>query len=1316
MFFNIERHLIVIILCEITLTVHAIVKSNSVDSIKKSLEEHQGHLLVNRSKTNSVPLKIANVSQIEYDPPKKKKKKKMLRPITLPLIQDWAKDISNILHQNENLTVRRDILLKGFSDIKIEVRNGTAIVEKAAKALEELLERRGRAAEAIMRKAEELAAKRKNPPSNYVFTKSIKIDELKELKPDEDTPDEKGKEWDMPQNCSSRNRVVLVNSAHFDAKVSLEQTSVHVAAEVFECDPRVIGHIYWTEGLMSTFRDNYAKDATLDLQYMCSAKGFLRHYPAALWQSMYKLSVGGEELYDCRLRPWYVSAGGAPRDVLVLLDGSGSMNSSSNLVVAEQFILALLNALTDDDQVNVLRFNVEVESPIPCFSDKLVPANHVNSAAMMAVLRYKKPTNETWMAEVLQYSVQLLQKQREATTRPPSCQQALVILTDSLYANYTELMHHLDPEGTIRLFVLWLHDRNGLRDDTDVYGDAVSCDRDGYYVKLITHADVTEQVMNILRVMERPLVAQRKRRPRVYSDVYANVEDPRRSDYYWQQKENAEQVYRYSELRKNKDQFLATARQYGDYLHMRKLERYGQYYESEDINYRLQVSVSVPAFDSTTVENITIVLNEEKQRNSTRTYPVNRLLGVAGVDIPIDHLKLILPYYLVGAGGSLFIVDHRGNIVTHDNSKPVFDGDILRPGYRTVDFLDVEQPAKDHLPRNYPQEWLDFRNSIVINHTSGHKMMEAKSIFEGGMRIHLEKRDYFWKRVMNHYTVVASLPKYNTRHAVPEGAFTQKVAEEAWKALNTTEFSVHPDWLYCQHVDPHFEHRQDEVLHFIERRKNETNFPMRKITHLFSPIKPTVREQTYQCNEELMARLSKEAVATYRWMQNEDAEETCSACQLGSVVAFFASESGLMRWQLYSATSRHAEPPAHNLWSRGPEEPWYRRAAAAPDKLVIHVPVAPIRVLRNSDASPPPLGDKWYWLTAARTLWHPSKGVVGVAGYHFYPEHLRDVLNSYTNFHCPEGEEDTCEPHCDGIIWTCLLIDDGGWIVSSNSLLEEEAEAEEPITEHLANAHPAVMSALLNANIFKLRWVHDYQAVCFPDAKEELISAAPLLPSIVRSVWNSVQLLIHVSRNVFTLFTILTSCTLVNSDTEAEKEKRRKHIRRDFEREKYERLYDPRVLVNRTRFAACDRSRALYEFQRTPKSMELLRRTPSPCKWPLIGTDVPGTNLLLLAVYNNCTNVGKPVNNPFYNQPVTIDDGAEGRVALAARLACWRNRVPLPARAPHTPCYPHNYSNEAGYRQCGPWLPDPENIASDSQVSKLLIFIILIKILINSTQ
>lgn len=100
---------------------------------------------------------------------------------------------------------------------------------------------------------------------------------------------------------------------------------------------------------------------------------------AAEWSSFFKIHLSDyqedvADVYDCRLRPWYVAAGGAPRDILILFDATGSMENSTNKVNAEQFTQTLLTALTDDDQVNVLRFNekVKVESPIACFNDKLV--------------------------------------------------------------------------------------------------------------------------------------------------------------------------------------------------------------------------------------------------------------------------------------------------------------------------------------------------------------------------------------------------------------------------------------------------------------------------------------------------------------------------------------------------------------------------------------------------------------------------------------------------------------------------------------------------------------------------------------------------------------------------------------------------------------------------------------------------------------------------------------------------------------------------------------------------------------------------------
>ncbi|KOB71632.1 Uncharacterized protein OBRU01_13437 [Operophtera brumata] len=437
------------------------------------------------------------------------------------------------------------------------------------------------------------------------------------------------KTWEIAPTCISVQKVKLHPSKHFDTPISLEKSSVHVAAEMFAC---VEFCRTWPGRKDCFLRSKKTMLKILQLTF----NTFALDYDAE------------KNLYDCRLRPWYVSAGGAPRDVLILLDASGSMNNSVNTYVGEAFTHALLNALTDDDQVNVLRFNVE--------------------------------------------------RQRGTPDRLPSCQQAIVMLTDSMEENHTLLMRRLDPYGRIR--------------------------------QLITHADVTEQVMKILQVLERPLVAQRKERPVVFSDVYAH-------------------------------------------------------------------------------------------------YPVNRLLGVAGVDIPIDHLKLMLPYH--------------------------------------------QQPAIDHPPRHYPGDWLkvsllsdtcvitrviltyrctinfQFRKSLVIDKEKGNMTMYGKNIFEGGMRVHMEMREYHWKRVLDHYTAVVVLPPYSRHHVVPETA----------------------------------------------RRSDEPDFAMKKIRYDFSPIPPTLLEKTYECDEGLMAKLCKEAVATEKWAREHeepDTERDCSTCELGSSTAFFASD------------------------------------------------------------------------------------------------------------------------------------------------------------------------------------------------------------------------------------------------------------------------------------------------------------------------------------------------------------------------------------------------------------------------------------------
>merc|ERR1711991_705374 len=66
---------------------------------------------------------------------------------------------------------------------------------------------------------------------------------------------------------------------------------------------------------------------------------------------------------DARRRPWYVAASSGPKDIVLVLDTSGSMSQTnaftgeSRLSVLKSATLALLNTLTQNDFSAVVEFS-----------------------------------------------------------------------------------------------------------------------------------------------------------------------------------------------------------------------------------------------------------------------------------------------------------------------------------------------------------------------------------------------------------------------------------------------------------------------------------------------------------------------------------------------------------------------------------------------------------------------------------------------------------------------------------------------------------------------------------------------------------------------------------------------------------------------------------------------------------------------------------------------------------------------------------------------------------------------------------------------
>lgn len=131
-----------------------------------------------------------------------------------------------------------------------------------------------------------------------------------------------------------------------------------------------MGTIKWTEQLDSIFLDNYNKDPSLSWQFFGSTTGIMRQFPASKW------ITDPVDLFDCRLRSWYIEAATSPKDMVVLMDVSGSMKGVRK-DIARHVVFNILETLGPNDFVNIYKFAEHVEAVVPCFNETLVQVSSV---------------------------------------------------------------------------------------------------------------------------------------------------------------------------------------------------------------------------------------------------------------------------------------------------------------------------------------------------------------------------------------------------------------------------------------------------------------------------------------------------------------------------------------------------------------------------------------------------------------------------------------------------------------------------------------------------------------------------------------------------------------------------------------------------------------------------------------------------------------------------------------------------------------------------------------------------------------------------
>eukprot|EP01083_Nonionella_stella_P121869 366305_1 len=162
--------------------------------------------------------------------------------------------------------------------------------------------------------------------------------------------------------------------------------------------------------------------------YFGTANGVFRQYPGGENSK----SNGVYKSYDPRYRPWYVSAATARKDVIIIIDQSGSMQENNRMTIAKEAVISVLNTLGQASFVSVVAFNDEVT--LSCFGEDLVSATSRNVAKLISFVNELTAKGSTNFEAAFDTAFSILEQ------GPRSCQTSILFLTDGADADPSELI------------------------------------------------------------------------------------------------------------------------------------------------------------------------------------------------------------------------------------------------------------------------------------------------------------------------------------------------------------------------------------------------------------------------------------------------------------------------------------------------------------------------------------------------------------------------------------------------------------------------------------------------------------------------------------------------------------------------------------------------------------------------------------------------------------------------------------------------------------------------------------------------------------
>ncbi|XP_006834404.1 PREDICTED: voltage-dependent calcium channel subunit alpha-2/delta-1 [Chrysochloris asiatica] len=384
----------------------------------------------------------------------------------------------------------------------VEPNNARQLVEIAARDIEKLLSNRSKALVRLAGEAERVQAAhqwREDFASSEVVYYNAKDD----LDP-EKNDSEPG---------SQRIKPVFIEDANFGRQISYQHAAVHIPTDIYEGSTIVLNELNWTSALDEVFKKNREEDPSLLWQVFGSATGLARYYPASPWVDNSR-TPNKIDLYDVRRRPWYIQGAASPKDMLILVDVSGSV-SGLTLKLIRTSVSEMLETLSDDDFVNVASFNSNAQD-VSCF-EHLVQANvrnkkvlkdAVNNITAKGITDYKKGFSFAF-EQLLNYNVSRA-----------NCNKIIMLFTDGGEEKAQEIFSKYNKEKKVRVFTFSVGQHNYDRGPIQW----MACENKGYYYEIPSIGAIRINTQEYLDVLGRPMVLAGDKAKQVqWTNVYLDA-------------------------------------------------------------------------------------------------------------------------------------------------------------------------------------------------------------------------------------------------------------------------------------------------------------------------------------------------------------------------------------------------------------------------------------------------------------------------------------------------------------------------------------------------------------------------------------------------------------------------------------------------------------------------------------------------------------------------------------------------------------------------------------------------------------------------